>query len=201
MKKLLTIASALFLMSLSTMAQAQLRFGVRGGANFSRIDVNEAKSNARGGFFVGPAADLLIPGVGLGIDAAFMYSEDKTRFKTVGSKPVTDVFKVNRLVLPISIKYKLPIPKFSPFVYAGPEINFNLKDNGERIKDFIEDITGKDTYDAKGANVSMNFGAGVEFFDRFDVFLNYNFGLVDTLKDYDSKCKLWRIGATYYFNL
>ncbi len=199
MKKLLTIAGALFLMSMPSLAQAQLRFGVRGGANFSRIDVNQAKSNARGGFFIGPAVDFLIPGVGLGLDAAFMYSEDKTRFKTVSEVPKTESFKINRLVLPISVKYKLPIPKFSPFVYAGPEINFNLKDNGERIKDFIEDFTGKGTYDAKGANVSMNFGAGVEFFDNFDVFLNYNFGLVDTLKDYDSKCKLWRLGATYYF--
>ena len=199
MKKLLTIASVLFLVSLTTTVQAQLRFGVRGGANFSKIDVKEIKSNTSTGWFLGPSCEFLIPVVGLGLDAAFMYSQEKTKFTRAGVASNEKMFKVHRLILPVNIKYKFPIPFVSPFIFAGPEFDFNLKDNADSFKGFVSNVTDRDTYDAKGANISLNIGAGVELFDRLDVFVNYNYGLNDTLKDFDSNTKLWRVGGTVYF--
>ena len=55
--------------ALATPAQAQLKWGVKGGVNMSKIDWNggyEGNKDNSAGFFIGPMAEFTIPVIGLG---------------------------------------------------------------------------------------------------------------------------------------
>ena len=79
MKKVFSILLvAVCCLALATPAQAQLKWGVKGGVNMSKIDWNggyEGNKDNSAGFFIGPMAEFTIPVIGLGIDGAVMYSQ------------------------------------------------------------------------------------------------------------------------------
>lgn len=79
MKKVFSILLvAVCCLALATPAQAQLKWGVKGGVNMSKIDWNggfDGNKDNSTGFFIGPMAEFTIPVIGLGIDGAVMYSQ------------------------------------------------------------------------------------------------------------------------------
>ena len=75
MKKILTLVVLLATMTVA--AQAQVKFGVKGGLNITNMKFDESvadKSN-QAGFFIGPTVKFTLPVVGLGIDAAALYDQ------------------------------------------------------------------------------------------------------------------------------
>ena len=59
----------------TTTAQAQfLKWGIKGGVNMTKIDFEDYKDKMAG-FFVGPMAEMTIPIIGLGVDAALLFSQ------------------------------------------------------------------------------------------------------------------------------
>ncbi len=196
MKKsyLLIVLSAILLFPMA--AQAQLQFGVRGGANFSNFKFDDYKTNRAAGWFVGPTCEFLLPIVGLGLDASMLYSQEQTE--------IYDGFygrdyKQHNLVFPINLKYKLQLPLVQPFIFAGPEFGFRLTDNSSRFEDYLDDVLTDKTFDSRNAEVSVNMGAGVELFNRLEVFFSYNAALTENFKDLKSHPRLWRLGAAIYF--
>ena len=87
MKKVLSLLMVVVALMMVAPAQAQLiKFGVKGGMNFSELDlkgktVGEVVESSTG-FFIGPMAEITLPIVGLGIDGALMFSQrGKNDFK------------------------------------------------------------------------------------------------------------------------
>ena len=80
MKKVLSILMVAVALMMAAPAQAQLiKFGVKGGMNFSKLDTDvkswyDAKESSTG-FFFGPMAEVTLPILGLGVDGALMYSQ------------------------------------------------------------------------------------------------------------------------------
>lgn len=196
MKKLISIVALGCMCLFAVPAGAQLKFGVRAGANFSDLHIKDIKTNTATGWFVGPTAEFLMPVVGLGLDASLLYSRvnSEVEWGTVDRK-----YKLDYLSLPVNIKYKLGLPLIKPFIYAGPELCARINDNFSEVWAALGQVTDVERFKSAGTDVKMNIGGGVELFDHLEIFVNYNVGFTNTVRHFDSKTKMWRVGGTFYF--
>ena len=73
--EIIILNSSLFILH----SQAQLKFGVRAGANLVNMKMSDGvqnlSGNNRSGFYVGPTIKFGLPIVGLGIDASAVYDQ------------------------------------------------------------------------------------------------------------------------------
>lgn len=196
MRKLISILALGGLCFLSTPASAQLKFGVRAGANFTNLNIRDIETNTATGWFVGPTAEFLMPVIGLGLDASLLYSRVNSE---VDWGMHDKKYKLDYLTLPVNIKYKLGLPLVKPFIYAGPELCARIHDNFSDVWYALGEVTDIERFKSKGTDVKLNIGGGVELFNHLEVFVNYNIGLTNTVRDFDSKTKMWRVGGTFYF--
>ena len=78
MRKFFTaaIVAATMLFATSS-AQAQVKFGLKGGLNVTNMSLNSEVFDAdnQTGFFIGPTVKFTLPIVGLGIDASALYDQ------------------------------------------------------------------------------------------------------------------------------
>lgn len=181
----------------SSPAQAQVRFGVKGGVTINELKWNKdiVSSDNRAGFTAGLMIEIGMPVVGLGIDASALYAHRENELYLEGAK-----LKRDYIDFPINVKYKLQIPVLSkvisPFVTTGPDFALLLGD------------TEKADFSTRKWNTSWNVGFGVELFRKVQVHANYGIGLTKAFeyigKEVDStpvkgKDKYWTITAAYMF--
>ncbi len=184
MRKFLSvILLAVCCLALAMPAQAQLiKFGVKGGLNMAKLDLEGVDSDNTTGFFIGPMAEVTIPLIGLGVDGALLYSQrGKNEFKQQG------------LEVPLNLKYTIGLGStFGIFFAAGPDFFFNFKD-----VDFEE-------MEAKKTQVGLNLGGGLKLLKKLQVGVNYQIPLGDSfdlkeLKDVGVKTKTWQVSLAYMF--
>ena len=187
MKKVISVLMVAAALMMAAPAQAQLfKFGVKGGMNFSELDLNaksvgEVTGNSTG-FFIGPMAEITLPIVGLGVDGALMYSQ---RGK--------DEFKKQGLEVPLNLKYTIGLGSmFGFYLAAGPDFFFNFKDID------IENLESKKT------QVSLNLGAGLKLLKKLQVGVVYQIPMGDSfdLKALGQKIgetKTWQVSLAYIF--
>lgn len=196
MRKLISIVALCCMCLLAVPAKAQFKFGVRGGANFSELHIKDYKTNVATGWYIGPTAEFIVPLIGIGLDASLLYSRVNSEVDLV----VADrTYKLDYFTIPVNLKYKLQLPAVKPFLYAGPEFSAHFNDNFSDIWDAIENITNVERFKASKSDVKMNVGAGIELLNHLEVFVNYNFGFKNTIRHFDSKTTMWRVGGAYYF--
>jgi len=213
MKKIIGVLMLVVAVAMAMPAQAQIKFGVKGGLNLanSLSDTWKDKADADSytGFFIGPMVDVNIPIVGLGLDGALMYSQK-------GNKLEGETFKQQGLEIPVNLKYSFGLGSLaSIYLAAGPSFFFNLKsDDDLTISDKNGSTNGKISY--KNAEVAVNLGAGVKLFKHLQVGVNYNMPFTDSAKaeigdgNYVSegwnaikgksfKTKVWQVSVAYIF--
>lgn len=175
-------------------AQAQLKFGVKGGLNITSLSLSKdiAKSDNRTGFFIGPMAEFTLPIVGLGVDAAVLYSQSRAQmdYKT----NIADNLK--SLEVPINLKWTFGLGSLaSGFIAAGPQFGWNVG-NSSFVKDAIQ---------LKNNFTTFNVGVGAKFLRHFQAGVNYNFSLgkvgqiIDNENLQKIKRKTWQISVAYLF--
>ena len=192
MKKVLSVLMVAVALIMAAPAQAQLiKFGVKGGMNFSKLDTN-VKSwsdavDSSTGFFIGPMAEVTLPLVGLGVDGALMFAQ---RGK--------DELKQQGIEIPVNLKYTIGLGSMLGFyLSAGPDFFFNFKDI---------DIAN---LDSKNTQVAVNLGAGLKLLRKLQVGINYQIPLgdsyyyndkvVDGLEMGGIKTKTWQVSLAYIF--
>ncbi len=183
MKKIISLLMLAVCLAVAVPAQAQLKFGVKGGLNLSKLDVNGNKiSDNTTGFFIGPMAEFTVPVVGLGVDGALMYSQ---RGK--------DAYKEQGIEIPVNLKYTIGLGStLGVYLAAGPDFFFNFKD---------VDLTG---VDKKDAQVGLNLGAGVKLMGHLQAGFTYQIPLGNSfelanLSNAGAKTKTWQILLAYTF--
>lgn len=148
-------------------AQAQLKFGVKGGMNISTVSFSKDIVNADNitGFQIGPMIDVTVPLLGAGFDLAVLYSKK-------GMSVDNEDISTDYLEVPLNLKWKLELPLVKPYLAAGPYIGFRVggEDSWTTLKNQIE---------AKSFSAGLNFGAGVELLSHLQVGFNYGLGLTD----------------------
>ena len=188
MKKVLSVLMVAVALMMAPPAQAQLiKFGVKGGMNFSKLDFDaknfgEVKDNSTG-FFIGPMAEVTLPIIGLGIDGAVMYSQRGA-----------DELKEQGLEIPVNLKYTIGLGSMlGIYIAAGPDFFFNFKD------------VDWQNVDAKKTQVALNLGAGVKLLRKLQVGVNYqipmgdNFEWKDAGKAITAKNKTLQASVAYIF--
>lgn len=167
-------------------AQAQFSWGIKGGVNLVSNDLSNLSGIVQDkaqimnkdnytGFFIGPKAELRVPILGFGIEAAALYSQ---KGMSVGEG---ETFKQNSFQIPLNIKYSFGLGNVANvFIAAGPEFGFNV---GETTKVFnnvqFDDVTGVTAGDVSAyvlekSTLSINIGLGATLLNHLQVALNYN---------------------------
>jgi hypothetical protein len=192
--KIVMVIAALFMVS---MMQAQFRFGVKGGANISKVKFNKKvfKSDNITGFNVGPTIEAMMGQGGIGLDAAVLYSQR-------GFDSEDDAVMYSCLDIPVNLKFKLGLPLVNPYLAAGPYISLRVAGNKKwSVSDKVDQIK------AKSFGAGLNFAAGAEIFNMLQVVLFYSLGLTNDFKtfkandpdSYKGKVHTWLITTTVFF--
>ncbi|MDH6389652.1 outer membrane protein assembly factor BamA [Parabacteroides sp. PFB2-12] len=202
MKKVFSLLVVLLVTSYAFTANAQLRFGLKGGVNISTVHFSDVRENWNPnnvtGFHIGPMIEATVPLLGLGFDAALLYTQKGMEPQGVeigDTKIGDDAIKIDYIDVPIHLRWKIDLPLIKPYLATGPYFGFRLS------KDKVWSVL-EDQIKAKTFGMGWDFGAGVELFNHLQVGFNYGLGLTDNYKlgkKEGGKNRGWMISAAIMF--
>jgi hypothetical protein len=106
-------------------AQAQGEFGVKGGVSFGNISnkgVLPGNLKTRTGFAGGLYAGARFTAVGIGIEGLYAQRGVKS-----DQAIATSNTKLDYIDVPAYVKVTIPTPGVAPFIYAGPQVSFEVR--------------------------------------------------------------------------
>ena len=153
---------------------------------------------------IGVTGDMMIPGVGFGIDASILYTMRQGRLH-LGDRRVweslglgNEVARQHYIDVPLNLKFRYSKlggleSTLMPFIYAGPTFSFLVGHN--KVGDALK---------YTGVNVLLHAGIGVELFNKVQVSGGYSFSVgqnlgTKLLDDNVAKHRTWFVQATYFF--
>lgn len=204
MKRIL-IAMAVCLACCFTTAQAQFKFGLKGGLNVSSVRLNSSvfDGSNRAGFHVGPTLEFTLPLGWLGLEISALYDTYKVAMEGVDefNNPAKSSSTLRYVDVPLNVNAGFGLGSFAKiFISTGPQIAFSLGDS--KILDY--------KYDLKNSLFSWNAGLNVRLFKHYQVGYTYNVGIGNTaelsVKDVNPlklseklKNSTHKITLSYYF--
>ena len=195
-----------------TPASAQFKWGVEAGLNMSKVSVkgdgNMFGSDNRTGWFLGPKAQFIIPGIGLGVDGAILYSQKKMKLdysyeengmtETGASQDKTLPY----IEIPINLRYHIgPSSLVGLYVSTGPQYSWYV---GSRSLKFEGESLGL----LERSNFSWNVGVGINALSHLQLGFTYNIalgqtgelsGFRDATKKMELKNNSWQVRLAYLF--
>ena len=193
--------------SIATKAQ-QVKFGVKGGVNLSTLSFENHDYDVHNkvGFFVGPTAKMSLPVKGLGLDASVLYDQrsGEAFLQIAGGRNYWTTIKRHHITVPINVRYDIGTRNFGFFVFAGPQVGFNVGGSEPTSMDYGD-------WEPRSVVFGMNAGLGIMIIDHLQLSANYNlvfkkdadisinrdnsdYRYVDT-----SKMNAWQLSLSYYF--
>ncbi|MDR0573522.1 MAG: PorT family protein [Tannerella sp.] len=199
MKGLKYLFALIAMFAMASTANAQIRFGVKGGVSVSTVKFDKDIFNSDNvtGFHVGPSLEAMFAKGGLGFDVAVLYSQ-------IGFDSDVRAVKNDYLEVPVNLKFKFGTPMFNPYLSAGPYIAFRVA--GDKTWDM--NVAGiKEQLKAQSFGAGLNFSVGADVFDFLQLGVTYTLGLTDDYKtfvsedsnDNNGKSRIWKISAAIYF--
>lgn len=208
MKKMMKIAVLAAALTLSANASAQTKLGLKGGINTSEVSVNDDvwKTDNRLGFFIGPTVKFTLPIVGMGMDISALYEKRESKMKSEDGK-LGSVVSREQLAIPINARYSFGLGETANiFLFAGPQVAFNL---GKKDKEIVPEVAD---WTLKSSNFSINLGIGCTLASHLQATIGYNIALGKTgevelstkgveasKKKYDGRSNAWQLGVAYFF--
>ena len=214
MRKFFTAAIvAVSMLFAASSAQAQVKFGLKGGLNVTNMSLNSEVFDAdnQTGFFIGPTVKFTLPIVGLGIDASALYDQRDAKVKVEegDGASVESKIKNQSINIPINLRYGVGLGSTaSIYLFAGPQFGFNVGDKNQSLyKDLAQ-------WRLKSSTFSVNVGLGAMLLSHLQISANYNIAcgktgettvseaLGTTAQEVFSKrgrANAWQIGLAYYF--
>ncbi|WP_125105609.1 porin family protein [Prevotella marseillensis] len=207
MKKLFTLIVLVAATYFAVPANAQLKFGIKGGLNITDMSLSNDvfETSNRTGFFIGPTIKFTLPIIGLGIDASALYDqrEGEVNVEADDNTLVSTRLKQKSINIPINLRYDIGLGSLAAvYLAAGPQFGFNVGDKNQSLyKDVAE-------WRLNTSNFSVNVGAGVMLLGHLQVGANYNIvcgktGEITVLDGAESvlrgRSNTWQISAAYYF--
>ena len=214
MRKFFTaaIVAASMLFAASS-AQAQVKFGLKGGLNVTNMSLNSEVFDAdnQTGFFIGPTVKFTLPIVGLGIDASALYDQRDAKVKVEegDGASVESKIKNQSINIPINLRYGVGLGSTaSLFLFAGPQFGFNV---GDKNQSLYKDVA---QWRLKSSTFSVNVGLGAMLLSHLQISANYNIACgktgdttvsdvagetVQQMFKKRGRANAWQIGLAYYF--
>lgn len=200
MRKLFTLVVLVAATLVTIPAQAQFKFGLKGGLNLTDMSfsVDDVDVSNRAGFFIGPTAKFTLPIVGLGLDASVLYDQREAKLKGTDDK-----IKQQAINIPINLRYDIGLGSLAAvYLAAGPQFGFNI---GDKHQTLVEDVS---EWKLNDSNFSVNVGLGVMLLGYLQVGANYNIvcgktgevTVIDGVEEaFRGRSNTWQISAAYYF--
>ena len=214
MRKFFTaaIVAASMLFAASS-AQAQVKFGLKGGLNVTSMSLNSEVFDAdnQTGFFIGPTVKFTLPIVGLGIDASALYDQRDAKVKVEegDGASVESKIKNQSINIPINLRYGVGLGSTaSIYLFAGPQFGFNV---GDKNQSLYKDVA---QWRLKSSTFSVNVGLGAMLLSHLQISANYNIACgktgettmsdvagetVQQMFKKRGRANAWQIGLAYYF--
>ena len=198
MKKLLCLSVVVCMSLFYGTANAQVKFGVVGGLNVSKVSYKDISGTAksRTGWYIGPKAQFTLPLVGIGVDVAAEYSQ-----RDLNSNGSTKQYQ--SIEIPLNIRYQIGINLAKVYVMTGPQFGFQVGSDTWNIKDPTNTTAAQETFKLKKSSISWNVGAGVVLFSHLEAGVGYNFALGKYAKqlngDGSMKANTWQVQIAYMF--
>ena len=171
MKKVLSIVFLVAAMLFAANANAQIKFGLKGGLNVTSMSFSEEVFDAsnKTGFFVGPMVKVTVPIVGLSFDAAALYDQKEADVKYAAEGELGKVnVKQQSINIPVNVRYGFGVSSLAnSFLFAGPQWGINVGNKNFKWNE-------SSSYSLKKSNFSVNVGAGVTLLNHLQVSANYN---------------------------
>ena len=171
MKKVLSIVFLVAAMLFAANANAQIKFGLKGGLNVTSMSFSEEVFDAsnKTGFFVGPMLKVTVPIVGLSFDAAALYDQKEAVVKYAAEGELGKVnVKQQSINIPVNVRYGFGLSSLANiFLFAGPQWGINVGNKNFKWNE-------SSSYSLKKSNFSVNVGAGVTLLNHLQVSANYN---------------------------
>lgn len=201
MKKFTIFIFAFLWISVFTV-QADIKIGVKAGANLAKASFNVEAIQPKNytGFQVGPILEVNLPVLPISLDAAILYSQNGLKIKGL-----TFEEKMSTLDVPVNLKLKIHLlNNFGPYLTAGPYVSVKLNDE-QTFENLKIDVN------RKNFRAGVNLGGGIELSRHLQVGVNYQICLNDeykvfdvsdywgNLKDLKAKSRIWSITAAYFF--
>lgn len=200
MRKLFTLVVLVAATLVTIPAQAQFKFGLKGGLNLTDMSfsVDDVDVSNRAGFFIGPTAKFTLPIVGLGLDASVLYDQREAKLNDTDDK-----IKQQAINIPINLRYDIGLGSLAAvYLAAGPQFGFNI---GDKHQTLVEDVS---EWKLNDSNFSVNVGLGVMLLGHLQVGANYNIvcgktgevTVIDGVEEaFRGRSNTWQISAAYYF--
>ncbi|MFI3239779.1 MAG: outer membrane beta-barrel protein [Bacteroidales bacterium] len=202
MNKLKATILVLIILAVPMAASAQFSMGIRAGMAIDNLKLNEDafKADNTLGFVGGIMAELIMPVVGVGVDAALLYRYSGSTIEDVDNEIVNGGSN-SYLDVPIHLKWKMSIPAvnniLAPMIFTGPCFSVLLSE-------------AENAWKSKTFDTSWDIGAGVELFSKLQVSVAYSLALsnaldlndtefADLYSDIDLKNNFWTINLAYIF--
>jgi outer membrane protein W len=177
MRKTLYAVALLLSVTVVTNASAQLRIGVRAGANIASQarDIDTTTLSSKVGFIGGLDAQYWF-NTNLGLNLQLLYAQKGVSEGEVSiPNPVTHTqatvsrdMSLNYLEIPLLLRYNLSDGKYRPYVFAGP--SFGLFMSGKQTttstgENVASNLNGESDIPSAnmGSDLSLNFGAGISY--------------------------------------
>lgn len=202
MKKLVLCLVAIICCSLGS--NAELRWGPTASLNLNTFHWKEPllETHLRPGFDVGVMTEVMIPGIGFGVDAGLTYSMrrgnvDFSRWELWNSDGFGDEnVTVHTINVPLHLRFKYTRLEgveetIAPLAYAGPVFQFNVSGNCNALEQPL-------------GTVALDFGLGCELFSKFQVTVGYLWGVSYTtktkkLENLSARSDGFRVNFAYFF--
>lgn len=203
MKKILALLILPALLTLS--ARAEFRWGPAVGTDVSSFFWKQdlVDTHRRFGFNAGLMGELMIPGIGFGIDFGLRYNYHGADVN-FGQRPIWAVdgmgvekTMVHSLQIPIDLRFKWTRMDgferyLAPFAYAGPVFSFTLA------------TSNVPAIEHPAAFVGIQVGAGAEIFEHWQLSGGYYWGVsyeIRTVKldNFSARPQGWNINLAYLF--
>ena len=202
MKKLLAI---LLILGTALGASARFRWGPTAGLTVTTFHWKQhlVETNQRCGYNVGLMGEVMIPGIGFGIDMGLKYAYRGARVhfgdqKVWASDGIgTTNLYMHTLQIPVDIRFKWTRMNgleniVAPFVLGGPTFNFNLKNSKCPA---IEHPTG---------SVGLQCGLGAELYKRYQIWAGYQWDVTYDMRtrkldNFSNRIDGWFVNAAVLF--
>ena len=213
MKKILSLVFMVAAMMYATSANAQVKFGLKGGLNVTSMSFSEDVFDAsnKTGFFVGPMVKVTVPIVGLSFDAAALYDQKEADVKyNIDDEFGKTNVKQQSINIPVNVRYGFGLSSLANvFFFAGPQWGFNVghKNYGTGSHG---DYENRNFLSFKDSNFSINVGLGATLLKHLQVSANYNIACgktadisygkaLESIAKARSRSNCWQIALGYWF--
>ena len=178
MKKI--IFTAILAVFVSVGANAQFKFGVKGGWNFENFDISsniaeQLKKDNFTSWDLGVVAQFPLSGT-LYVQPEVLYSSQK--IELIGTELENSTSKISYFQVPVNLLYKCDLTVISIFASGGAYFGYAVERNSFSVNSLQKTDWG------------LSFGVGAEFM-KFQVNARYNWAL-QNISEASSIYKTWK---------